>query len=130
MRLSEIKAKLISEFFSSQGEGCLEEQINERLQPAFDMVNVKLAEEAQVEFEDASAAYRSLSKSLCSVGVIVEDGQVLYGCVRRGKQAASINFTSPTQTPRFCSLREIRDAFKEAALRDQGAVFKTINISQ
>lgn len=129
MRLTEIKARLISEFFSSEGQGCDEEHLLERMQPAFELVNIKLTEEQAVEFDDASQAYRSLSKSLCSVGVIVEDGQVLYACARRGKQAASINFTSPTQTPRFCTLREIRDAFKEAAARDQGSTFKTINIS-
>lgn len=129
MRLAEIKAKLISEFFSNQGQGCDEEHLFERMKPAFELVNLKLDEKASVEFEDASHAYRSLSKSLCSIGMIVEDGQVLYACARRGKQAASINFTSPTQTPRFCTLREIRDAFKEAASRDQGAIFKTINIS-
>ena len=130
MRLIEIKARLISEFFSSEGQGCDEEHLFEKMQPAFELVSLKVDDEQVNEFEDSSKAYQSLSKSICSVGMIIEDGQVLYACARRGKQAASINFTSPTQTPRFCSLREIRDAFKEATSRDQGAIFKTINISQ
>lgn len=129
MRIAEIKAKLIGEFFSSMGKGCDEEHLAENLQPALDLVNVELDESEHVEHELPAKAYAALSKSLCSVGMIIEDGQVLYACARRGKQSASINFTSPTQTPRFCTLGEIRDAFKEAAAREQGAIFKTINIA-
>lgn len=130
MKLAELKANLINEFFSSQGEGCQEEQLFEQLKPVLALVEVEL-DECKVginEHDTSSSAYRQLSKSLCSIGMIIEDACVLYACGRRGKLAACINFTSPTKTSRFCTLTEIRNAFKEAEAREQGAIFKTINI--
>ena len=132
MKLVDIKKQLIDAYFSSQGTGLSEEVVERYAQELLELLKIEpsldeLNDELQ-EIEDPTSAYRKLMKEDIAIGYVSDEAEALYVVARRGKKFASVNLTSPSKTVRQCSLREIREAFLEAAERQ--ALFKVSAIRQ
>lgn len=122
MRLQDIKRRMVSEFFTSSGNGCSEAMLQEEFAPAFELLQLANVSGDDYDHDTGLLAYKDLTKGTVAFAAILEGSDVLYACARNGKRLSCINFTSPTRTPRFCTLREVKEAFLEA--EDRGASFK------
>lgn len=127
MKLAVIKARLIEAYFSAAGQGVDEEHVSDYSGALLKLVESKGRVDIPTfdEHEDATLAYRALTKGDEAVAYVLdEDGQALYVMARSGKRFASVNLTSPSRAERPCTLREVREAFNQAAELGSSVVFK------
>jgi hypothetical protein len=116
---------MVEAYFSAKGAGVPLAELNALATRLGSMVELDLSmllEQPEQEFDEVTPAYRTLAKGDASIGYVTDAESLLFVTVRNGRKLACVNLTSPNRVERFCTLREVKDAFAEAEELDSGSV--------